>query len=503
MKKIFTGTLLLAFSSLISKLLGVIRTNRFADVFGADIASDAYFAAFQIPDFMYNMVILGAISAAFIPMLSEYVTKEKMQDAWAYTSNFLNFILAIAFILSCVTYIFAPEIIRFLYFGFSPETQQLTIELTRIMLIAPIFFGISGIFGGIQNVYESFFWYSLAPIVYNASIIVGIIFFAPEYGIQGVAYGVVIGAFLHMAIQIPAMYHHGFVWKPIFALGRSDLKETLFLSFPRIFSLAIHQIGLIAEGIIAATLTFGSLTMLRYAQDIQYFPIGIIGFSFAISSFGAMSKLTAQKEYEKLSKLIKTSIDSVLFLVIPASFGLFVLKNEITQALLQFGAFDATATATTASVLGWLCLNLFALSIIPIITRIFYAFKNTLIPFIAGSGALTLGIALGIILSQNHGVIGLAQANVIATLLQLILLFFWVQHKYPIDHIVSYSKFFCMIAASLCMAFCVHLISPALSSVSVWIQVAALAAIGGVIYFIFTWPLTENKRIRQKIFFRK
>lgn len=492
-----TGTVLLAFSNLLSRLLGVVRTNRFAAVFGAEGQSDAYFAAFQIPDLMYNLVIYGAISAAFIPMLSDYIAKNEEKSAWEFVSNLMNILLLIVLGLGIIVFAFTPQIIGLLYSGFDPQTQQTTVELTRIMLITPLFFCVSGIAGGIQNVYHHFLYYSLAPIIYNLCIIGGIVYLGPTHGIHGAAYGVILGAFLHMAIQIPTILKKGFSWSAICSWRRSDFRETVVLSIPRMFSLGIHQINLIVEAVIASMLIAGSLTMFRYAQDIQYFPIGIIGLTFAISSFGHLSKFAALKEYDKVARLLSDNLHKILFLIIPASVGLYVLKNDVVNAILKFGKFDSDMAETTGIILGILCFNLFALSIIPLLTRAYYAFKNTKTPLIIGICTIVLNIALSLTLSQIYGIYGIAIANVVAYIFQWGSLSIILPLKYPLNELLSASKLLNIIIGTIVMGMIVVYIG-SLLALHVWLKLPLLILLGMGVYGVCTWGMEENKLLRKK-----
>jgi putative peptidoglycan lipid II flippase len=298
------------------------------------------------------------------------------------------------------------------------------------MLLAPLFFGISGILSSIQNAYHTFLAYSLSPILYNLSIILGLIYLSPIYGIYGVAYGVVIGAFLHMAVQIPVVLRQGYRYAWILNLKRSDFIQTIKLALPRTLGLAVFQINFIVEGFIASTIAYGSLTIFRFAQDLQSFPVGIVGVSLAISSFGVLSKHAAKKQYDKIAEMVSSNIRKIIFLSIPASAGLLALRDNIISLILQYGKFSPEAALTTSLVLGIFCVSLTFLSLIPLLSRAFYALQDTKTPVKIGIITIIINLGLGLTLSYFQGIIGLALASVIAASFNFIALFSKLKTKF-------------------------------------------------------------------------
>jgi putative peptidoglycan lipid II flippase len=255
---------LVALSSLASRFLGVIRDRILAGQFGASTTLDIYYAAFRIPDLIFNLIVLGALSAGFVPIFTSLIKdfaceknkdcdpSKKNLEAWSLANNISNLLLIGLAILSAIGIIFAPLLTRLITPGFGATEQDLTSALTRIMFLSPLFLGLSGVLGGILQSFKRFFIYSLAPIFYNLGIIVGALYFVPVWGLHGLAWGVVLGAFLHMAIQIPSVYHLGFryrwkiIWRDIntWKIGR--------MMVPRTLSLAISQINLVVITIIAS-----------------------------------------------------------------------------------------------------------------------------------------------------------------------------------------------------------------------------------------------------------
>jgi putative peptidoglycan lipid II flippase len=340
-KTITFAAFLLALSTLISRILGLVRDRLLAGRFGAGEELDIYFAAFRIPDFFYGILIAGGITAAFLPVFSEYFSKKtSKENEWSpqvleFTNNILNCFLILLILICLILAIFAPLIIKFIIPGFSPENKALTIALTRIIFLSPIFFGLSSVFSGILHFFNKFLVYSLAPILYNLGIIFGILFLVPSFGVFGLAYGVILGAFLHLIIQIPAAKNSGFKYKPLFNFKYSGLKKVFKLMIPRTIGSAAYHINLVVITAIASTLTAGSITIFNFSNNLHYFPIGLIGTSFAISSFPVFSKFWARGQKREFLDSFSSSFRQIIFFIIPISLLIFILRAQIVRLVLE------------------------------------------------------------------------------------------------------------------------------------------------------------------------
>jgi len=421
-------TLLLALSSLLSRLIGVYRNHELANLFGASGVSDAYFAAFQIPDTLYRLFVFGAISASFVPLFLTLKKKDE-REAWNFVSSVMNGFLLFMCALAVLIFLFASTFVRMLYPEFPPEFQTMTTNLLRIMMFSPILFTLSSVFSGIENAFRSFWGFALAPIVYNLGIIFGIFVLAPRMGIYGVAYGVVIGAFLHAFVQFIPSIRLGFRWKPLFVWSDA-FKKMFVLSVPRILSMAGTQINFFIEGVIATTLALGNLTVLRYAQDIQSFPIGIIGLSMAISSFSIVSHFVIDEKIPELANYLKDKLDHLFLLMIPAAFGLWVLRVPIVELVLGGGDFGPEAVLLTANTLSYLCIGLVASALIPMLSRIFFAFHDTFWPFVITIGSVALNTALALYFSKTMGIAGVGLASAVSSTLSMIAFMVLLKWKY-------------------------------------------------------------------------
>lgn len=392
-KSITAAAWILVLSALISRFLGLIREGLLAGTFGAGSELDIYFVAFRIPDLIYNVLIAGGIIVAFLPMFSEYFSKDKEQ-AWQFTNNILNVFLFLIIFLCSAFFIFTPFLIKLIAPGFSAEQLVQAIFLTRLMFLSPILFGLSSIFSGILQHFNRFLIYSLSPIFYNLGIIFGILFLAPGLGILGVVIGVILGAFLHLVIQIPSAFACGFRYKPIFNFKDPGIKKVFILMFPRIFGMAANQINLIIITAIASTLTIGSIAIFNFASNLHYFPVGIVGVSFAIAAFPSFSRYLAKGQKQEFIKNFSSVFKQILYLTIPASILIFILRNQIVEIILKRGKFSPVSAEITAACLGLFCLGIFAYSLIPLIFRAFFALKDTKTPTLIAVSCIVVNIIL-------------------------------------------------------------------------------------------------------------
>lgn len=416
--KILAGAVFLGISSFISRFLGVFRDHIFADRFGAlqgegifDL--DVYYAAFRLPDLLFNLLILGTVSAAFVPIFTGYIAKKQKEKGWEFVNSILHILLLGLFVIAGLCFVFAPWLVKLIAPGFSGEKLQITVNLTRIMLVSPIFFSLSSIAQSIQNTFKTFFYYALAPIFYNLSIITAALLWGEKWGVYGVALGVVIGAALHFLIQVPALIKLGYRYRFVMDWRRKDVREMAKLTLPRIFGMSAMQFTLLIDTLIGSTLAVGSITVLNYAINLNSLPMGVIGVSLAISSFSTLSELAALKKQKEFRDELRKLIRWILFLIIPASLGLFVLRVEVVSLVLKGGKFGEQDVWMTAGTLGLLVLSLLAQSLIPLFARAFYAWKNTWIPVKIALLAFGLNVIGSVTFAKilGLGVYGLALAN--------------------------------------------------------------------------------------------
>lgn len=393
---------LLSMSALASRALGLLRDGLLAGYFGAGIETDIYFAAFRIPDFVYNFLIVGGISIAFLPLFSEYYSRNK-KDAWLMASNILNVFLVSLIILCSVFFLLAPQLIKFVAPGFGGEERNLAVNLTRLLFLSPIIFGISNIFSGILHYFNRFLVYSTAPILYNFGIISGIIFLSPQFGILGVGMGVIIGAFLHLAIQIPSAFTCGFRYYFKINFDHPALVSIIRLMVPRSFAIGAQQINLVVITAIASTLGEGSIAVFNFANNLYYIPIGLFGISFALASFPYLSRLWVEQKKSKFLEKFYETAKQIVFLVTPLAVMIFLLRAQLVRIILGSigpGRFGWQDTRLTAACLGVFSVSIVASAIVPFICRAYFSLKDTKTPTVIAVGSVVLNIFLSFLLTK-------------------------------------------------------------------------------------------------------
>lgn len=392
-KTITFAAALLGFSALVSRILGLVRDRLLAGRFGTGAELDAYFAAFQIPDLIYGILILGGIGAVFLPVFSEYFERNK-EEGWVLTNQVLNFFLVLLVIICGVLIIFTPWLIKLIVPGFSEAQRSLTTALTRIMFLSPILFGISSVFSGVLHYFNRFLIYSLAPILYNLGIIFGILVLVPIFGIFGLAYGVIFGALLHWLIQIFPAKSSGFSWKPLFDFRHPGLKRIFKLMIPRTIARASFHVNLIVITAIASTLTVGSITIFNFAHNLYYLPIGVIGMSFAMASFPSLSRAWNRNNKEEFLEKFSSTFRQILFLIVPISLLSFLLREQIVRIILGSGRFELLDIKLTAASLGLFSLGIFAVSLSLFLARTFFSLQDTKTPALVGISSMVLNVIL-------------------------------------------------------------------------------------------------------------
>jgi putative peptidoglycan lipid II flippase len=478
-KNITEAAYILAASSIFSALLGLFRDRLLAGRFGAGEELDIYYAAFRIPNLVFGLLISGGVIAAFLPVFSEYYSKNK-KEAWRLTSNVLNVFLFFSILICALLAIFVPVFINLIVPGFNPQNKALTILLTRIIFLSPIFFGISNIFASVLQYFNRFFVYALAPIFYNLGIIFGILFLAPIFGLPGLAYGVILGAFFHWFVQVPTVIRCGFSWRPIFDLFSSGLRKIFRLMVPRTISALTSHFNLIIITAIASTLGAGNIAIFNFSEHLRSLPIGIVGGSFAVAAYPFLARSWANQRKEKFLKNFSLTFRQILFLIIPLSFSIFVLRAQIVRLILGTGKFGWLETQLTAASLGLFAIGIFAYALIPFIVRAFFSLQDTKTPLFVSIFSLSLNIGLSFLFVwllkfpnffsdsiasflklqgiENFSVVGLPLALTFSGIFQLLLLLVYLYRKVGDFYLKEiWSSFSRIVLVSLVMAICLWL----------------------------------------------
>ena len=408
-KGVLMAASVLAIAGFLSRVLGFIRNALLAYFFGAGDVLDAYFLAFRLPDFFFNLLLFGAFSAGFVPVF----IKLKQQDskkAWQITNNILNIALIVFALFGAVFFIAAPWLLKLIAPGFEGEKMALAVRLSRIMFLQPVFLGVSVVFSGILQSTQRFLSYALAPIFYNVGIIFGILVLNPRFGPIGLAWGVVLGAFLHMLVQYPAAKASGFKYRPVFSLKESAIKRIIHIIVPRSLSLILNQLNLVIMAGLASFLGSGRVSIFNFANDINSLILGVVAIPLGVAVFPVFSQFALKDKLEELSAIIIKTLRQLLFLMIPSTALFFVLRAQIVRLTLGYGKFDWIDTVLTIDTLGLFLAGLIFQGVLAIILRAFFALEDAKTPFLVLFFGILVSLAVSIFLGPVMDVGALALA---------------------------------------------------------------------------------------------
>ena len=380
----------LALFSILSGILGLFRDRMLAGFFGASRALDIYYSAFRAPDFIYTLMLFLTSATAIIPIFLRKLNSNKA-EAENFGGTVILFFSCAALAVSSVAFFLMPQISDFLFPGFSSEEIALSSALSRIMLLSPIFLGISNIFSGIIQSFKRFFAYALSPVFYNLGIIFGILFFFPVFGINGLAYGVVLGAFLHMIVQVPSFIGAEFNLR-FKRISFSEIKNVIVYSIPRTIGLAVNQVLILVFTAFASTLALGSIAVFNLSQNLGYLPTTIIGLSYSVAAFPTLASFSLKKERLGFEEHFSSAFRHIIFWTIPFSALFLILRAQIVRVILGSGAFSWQDTRLTAASLFLLSLGIAFQSLFLLLVRAFYAEGEIKKPLIINIVSAVFGI---------------------------------------------------------------------------------------------------------------
>ncbi|MFW5713821.1 MAG: murein biosynthesis integral membrane protein MurJ [Brevefilum sp.] len=425
------GTVMIAF--IISNLVGVVRGIVITNAFGTSAQLDSFNAANRIVEVLFNLVAGGALGSAFIPTFTGFLTKKDQIGAWRLASGVVNLVLLALVLISTLAWIFAPQIVRdglyVLVPGSDPVQEALTVRLLRIMLPSVVIFGLSGIVMGILNAHQIFLIPAIAPAMYSIGMILGTVLLPETWGVQRLAMGVVAGALMHLLVKLPVLWRlKGRAYHLFLGLRDRAVIKVFRLMGPRLLGVAVVQLNFIVNTIIALGQPEGSVTAITLAFSLMMMPQMAVAQSAAIASLPTFSAQVSKGELVEMRHSLASTLRAVLFLAIPASAGLILLRMPLVSLLYQRGAFTARSSELVAWALLWYAAGLVGHALVEILSRAFYAMHDTRTPVVVGVITMGLNIVFSLLFSgwferigwMPHG--GLAVANSLATALESIVL---------------------------------------------------------------------------------
>ena len=398
-QRIARSTLMVMVAYGVAKIISFAQTIIIAQVFGVGEEWDTFVTANRVPELIFTLIAGGALAHAFIPIFSGYLARDDRDGAWRLASHVINTIFTVTLAVSALVFIIAPWLIQTsIAPGFTEAGIQQTTELMRILLLSTLIFSVSGLAMGILQSHNHFLLPALAPIMFDVGILFGVIFLIGPFGVHGIALGAVIGAALHLGIQIPGLIHFRARWHA--RLGFSDpvFWRVIRLMLPRVAGLGVFSLNFIVMNTIASRLSVGSVSALDWGWRLMQIPQTLIGTAMGVVIFPTLAALSEQGDESGKRDAMSGALRFILIASIPAAVGLIFVGQPLIS-LLERGAFDASASALVYSTLRFFALGLVVHSALEVIARSFYADKDTLTPLWAALGGAAINLVLSFTLS--------------------------------------------------------------------------------------------------------
>jgi len=541
-----TGAIVIGVFSILSKLLGLFRYSLIASRFGTGVVADSYMAAFRIPDFIYNAVVFGALSVAFIPVFLDLyekgkkredqprdlsvepteegigsvnvdfqaqiaslfsipfkafkkrsITKESFSELHFELINAMLTILSLAVsTVAVIAWIFASSIVPRLVPGFSSESVALTISMTRVMLLSPIIFCVSNIIGSVLQAFQRFTFFALAPVCYNLGIIFGILVLYPLLGPIGLAWGVVFGSFLHLLVQLPPFAETGFRFRFTFGSRRAGVHRVLKAMIPRALALSAQQVNQLTNTFLASALPAGSVVVFYNAYDLETLPVSFIAVSLAVASFPVLGGLFAQKKYDDFRRVFRSSLEHILRIMVPLMIFLILLRAQAVRLTLGYGLYNWADTVRTLQIFAILSSSLIPQSVIPLFARALYAREKTAAPVITSLIAIGTNIASAFLLTPFYGLAGLALAFSASSFLHAFILAVLAEREihgslFCREFLISVLRFsIAAIFSGIMLYTALHIAAALIGTSHVWslsLQTLIAFSIGSGSYVLLLW----------------
>lgn len=489
-----------------SRVLGLVRDRLLTARFATEDL-DIYFAAFRIPNFIFEILAVGAISVAFIPVFTSYISRGKKEEAYQTASSVINISVIIFSVLFLIFFIFTPQLSGLIVHGFDEEKLELLISFTRIMLFAQVVPLLIGNFlTGILQSFKQFLVPALAPVLYNLGIILGIIFLTPLMGLYAPVIGVVIGAFLFLFIQVPFLVHLGYHHSLSINYKSRGVREIGKLMLPRTFGIAVSQINSTVDLYLASFLGSGSITIFYLAQHLQFLPIGLFGLAIAQAALPNLSENSAKENLTAFKKSFLASLHQILFLIFPVSVFFIVLRIPIVRLIFGSGRFDWESTVLTGKTLAYFSISLFAQGIVQLLARAFYAMHDSKTPVIVSVVSILINVIFSLIFvyTLKLPVWSLAISTSIASVVNALILLILLDVKLKgFDKIRLISPFAKIVVASAVTAVFLYipmklfdqLIFDTTRTFDLILLTGTASFIGFSVYFFLAWFLNIEEVI--------
>lgn len=511
---ILSAAFMIMATVVLSQVLGLIRQRLLVAIFGASNTLGFYFYASSLPDSLFQIIISGALSSAFIPVFSQYLVKGKEKDGYKFASTLLSVSLSIFFVISIILFIFAPQLIHSFVAPGLPDKQVVPIAaLMRIILLGELFFIIASFLSSILQCYNQFLIPGIASALYNLGIIISLLLFSKWLGIYSVSWGVVLGAFLYIILQVPFVLRKKFKFHFSLRLDKGFF-DVLHLMWPRTISIGISNVGVIVTGILISYLMSGprNLVIFDYAKTLAFAPVALFGISIAQAAFPILSR---EKDNKALfQETLLTSFTQMLYIVLPFSILFLVLRIPIVRLIYGAQQFDWPATVLTGRTLAFFSVSIFAQSLINLLQRGFWALHDTITPLVvvAISTVLMIGAGAAFLFVYHFGVASIAMAYSLSAIINLILLFVILDRKTGgFEKKPFFISLFKIFSASFFTAFALYipiklldqLVFDTTKTVNLVILTGISSFAGLVLYMFLTWLFNVKEARSYVLLFGK
>ncbi len=499
---------------IVSRMLGLFRDRLLAGVYSPEELG-IYFASFRLPNMLFDLLVMGVLSAAFIPVFTRLLTQKKEKIAWRMASIIANYTMGVFFIGSVTMFLFARQLCSLFAPGLSEKEIDLMVDFTRTLLFfqaLPLIVG--NVLTGILQSYQFFFIPAIAPVLYNLGTIIGIVILSPFIGLWAPIAGVSIGAFLFLCVQIPLLFLLRFRYYGSFDTKTEGVREVGILMIPRAIGLGASQIETTLDLILASMLGAKMITVFHFAQHLQQLPVGLFGVTIAQAAFPTLSRSSAQGSHRQFRQSVINAIHQILFFVLPISVCFIVLRVPITRLVFGSSEYDWEATILTAKTLAMFSLSLFAQSIIHVLTRAFYAICDTKTPMLLSIAGIVMNMMFSVlfIFVFQLPVWGLGLSTSIAMSAQVLLLYYVLQKRIGlfsfVDTFVTPMKMVCIsfimgIIMFLSQRLFDELIFDTTRTINVFLFTSFLTILGGVAYLFLSWVFGVDQFYRFARFIKK
>jgi putative peptidoglycan lipid II flippase len=472
--------LVVAAAFFLSRVLGWVRLVIISNLFGAGAELDAYFAAFRLPDAIFQLVAAGALSSAVIPVLSGLFTRQQEERAWRVVSTVLNLMLLVLAGLAGLVAVFAPYIVPLITPGFDMVQTELTVRLTRIMLLSPIFLALGAVASSVLNARGRFAASAVAPLLYNLAIIVAALVLGPQLGVESLAIGVVVGSLLHLAVQLRPMIRERFRLSFSIDLSDAAARQVLLLMAPRAIGLGANQITFMINTVLATGVGVGAVTAYNVAFTILQIPLGVIGFPLGVVLLPSMSRAIAAGSVGEFGQLVVRSLRLLLYAMLFISAVGIVLRRQVVTLLFEYG-FDERAIDLTANTLLLMLAGLAAHSMVVVLARAFYSGQDTRTPVIVALLSVAVNVSISVSTVGTLGLSGLALGIAVGAWFEATLLGVILWQRTPGAGLEKIPRPFIVFAAGATLAGLAALLVVRLSEVYLGPDLGRLALLGQVL----------------------